>query len=368
MAICKVCGKQSKLIASQLSLCLDCIRSDFKKVLPLIKQAHQKTRQEFGLPLAPPNSTEGIVCNLCVNRCKIPLDEFGFCGLRQNLKGKLQGINSKSANLSFYFDELPTNCVADWVCPAGTGSGYPEFANLAGPEYGFKNLSVFFHGCSFNCLFCQNWHFRNGLKISKRIQASELAALVDERTSCICYFGGDPTCQLPYSIFASGLALKNKKRKILRICWETNGSMNPNLIKPVAEIALESGGCIKFDLKSFSEELNLALCGVSNKQTLENFAKLSQFIKQRETPPLLVASTLLVPGYVDIEEVKKIAQFIAKLDPNIPYSLLAFYPCFYLSDLPTTSQRHAQVCLEQAKIAGLKNVRIGNQHLLGDDY
>ena len=79
--------------------------------------------------------------------------------------------------------------------------------------------------------------------------------------------------------------------------------------------------------------------------------------------PLLVASTLLVPGYIDAQEVKSIAKFIASIDDSIPYSLLAFHPQFFMSDLPVTSRKHADECCEAAK-SHLKNVRIGNVHLL----
>jgi hypothetical protein len=37
-----------------------------------------------------------------------------------------------------------------------------------------------------------------------------------------------------------------------------------------------------------------------------------------------------------------------------------------MGDLPTTSRRVAYECLEVAKDAGLKKVRIGNLHLLRD--
>ena len=50
-------------------------------------------------------------------------------------------------------------------------------------------------------------------------------------------------------------------------------------------------------------------------------------------PPLLIASTLLVPGYVNENEVGGIARFIASINPDIPYSLLAYCPHFYMSDL-----------------------------------
>jgi pyruvate formate lyase activating enzyme len=83
---------------------------------------------------------------------------------------------------------------------------------------------------------------------------------------------------------------------------------------------------------------------------------------------LIAASTLLVPGYIDAREVGQIACFIASLDSTIPYSLLAFYPHFFMGDLPTTSRHHASECLEAAKAAGLANVKIGNLHLLSDLY
>ena len=83
---------------------------------------------------------------------------------------------------------------------------------------------------------------------------------------------------------------------------------------------------------------------------------------------MLIASTLLVPGYVDEIEVAGLAGYLAGLDPEIPYSLLGFYPHFYLHDLPNTSRSHALRCKQIAERAGLKKVNIGNVNLLGRDY
>jgi len=144
--------------------------------------------------------------------------------------------------------------------------------------------------------------------------------------------------------------------------------MHPALLKQAAELSLQSGGCIKFDLKTWSQELHIALCGLSNRRTLDNFKLLSEYVDKRPSPPFLTASTLLVPGYIDREEVSRIAAFIASLSPDIPYSLLAFHPQFLMDDLPTTSRQHAGECLAEAKSRGLRNVRLGNVHLLGDRY
>lgn len=80
--------------------------------------------------------------------------------------------------------------------------------------------------------------------------------------------------------------------------------------------------------------------------------------------PLVVASTLLVPGYIDAYEVEQIAGFIASIHPKIPYSLLVFHPQFIMSDLPISPRKLVFSCYDAAKKQGLKHVRIGNQHLL----
>jgi len=176
MAQCILCEHNSADISKTLSVCLACIRRRPREALGITARAHRESRANFGLPLRPPESTEGLSCNICVNRCRMAENEIGYCGLRRNHNGRLVGVSVTTGKLSWYHDPLPTNCVADWVCPGGTGAGYPKFAHRCGAETGFKNLAVFFQGCSFNCLFCQNWHFRKETFTSPFRTVEELAA------------------------------------------------------------------------------------------------------------------------------------------------------------------------------------------------
>jgi len=363
---CLLCGEAPQLLSETLGICLSCIRHRPHEVNSYIEAAHRKSRQDFDLPYTPPHSEMGVECHICINHCRMATGEKGFCGLRMNREGRLVNLVGDKAVVDWYYDALPTNCVADWVCPGGSSAGYPTYSYQAGPEYGYRNLAVFFGACSFDCLFCQNWHFRQMAEKPTRLLRStdQLAEAVDGRTACICYFGGDPTPQMSFALRASRKARERKKGKILRICWETNGSMRHSLLHKAIELSLSSGGCLKFDLKAWNETLHRALAGASNRQTLENFSYAAGFIKERPDPPLLVASTLLVPGYVDREEVTQIARFIGRLDPTIPYVLLAFYPNFYMYDLPTTSRQQAMECLAAVREAGLERVRLGNLHLL----
>jgi pyruvate formate lyase activating enzyme len=73
-----------------------------------------------------------------------------------------------------------------------------------------------------------------------------------------------------------------------------------------------------------------------------------------------VGQHLLVPGYVDLEEFYGLARLIATLNPDIPYSLLGFYPQFYLNDLPVTSRDFAA----KTRDVGVKQVNLGNLPLL----
>ena len=364
MPTCQICHHSAATISRTLGVCLSCIREKPARALEIVEVVHANSRAEFGLPSAPPDDPRGVTCTICMNQCNIPEEGVGYCGLRTNRRGKLVGVSANQAKLTWYHDPLPTNCVGDWVCAGGTGAGYPQYACCPQAEYGYKNLAVFFEACSFNCLFCQNWHFRKKCINSDTRFVDTLVSNVDELTTCICYFGGDPSPQLPYSLRAARKALEQNKGKILRICWETNGSMRPDLLDEMMELALDSGGCVKFDLKARDPNLHRALTGVTNKSTLENFARAAGFIQRRPEPPLLIANSLLVPGYIDEREIIAITKFIAALNPDIPYSLLAFHPQFYLSDLPVTSKEHADRCYQAALNAGLNTVRIGNLHLL----
>jgi pyruvate formate lyase activating enzyme len=140
--------------------------------------------------------------------------------------------------------------------------------------------------------------------------------------------------------------------------------MNPDLLQVMVDLSLGSGGCIKFDIKAWNDSLHTALCGVSNERTKRNFERVAQRIEERPEPPLLIASTLLIPGYIDEEEVREISKWIASLDPDIPYALLAFYPQFLFKDLPVTPRGLALRCKEMAEEQGLRRVRIGNLRLL----
>ena len=350
---CRFCGQSTPPVSATLGFCRSCLAVRPAEAAAAAQTARARLRSSFHLPGAPPRDAGAPACPLCVQACQIGEGERGFCGLRTRKGGRLVHLAGTPTRgiLQWYRDPLPTNCVADWVCSGSAMRGY-------------HNLAVFYESCTLDCLFCQNWHFRRTPASAPGISARELAEAANERTWCVCFFGGDPASQLPHALAAGQLLAARG----VKVCWETAGTSNPKLLDHAVELALRTGGCIKFDLKAYDETLHRVLTGASNARTFENIARAARRIRERPEPPLVIVSTLLVPGYVGAEEVERIARFLAELDPEIPYALLAFAPNFAMADLPTTSARHAKEAAAAAHRAGLRRVRIGNRHLLGPDY
>ncbi len=344
---CEICKKEFDYFSVILPFCKECIIKHFKDIKDTLYKIHKKSREKFELSF-PKEKETGIKCGLCARECIIKEGERGFCGLRINKERKLINYGTQEKGFcSFYYDPLPTNCVADWVC-----KGHKA--------YGKYNLAVFYETCSLNCLFCQNYRFRY-TKPWKDVSSSvdELIKALNPSVFCVCFFGGDPTTQALNSLKVAEEAIK---RNIV-VCYESNGMWNKKILEKILEVVKESGGILKFDIKAYSPEIYYALTGYDGKRVYENFEFACKYLGDLSSEHLCV-STLMVPGYIDEYEILKISEFIANLNPNIPYALLAFAPHFEMRDTRTTYYREAERFYHIAKEKGIKNVRIGNVFLL----
>jgi len=321
---CEICGNETYTKA--IPICPECSKSE--RALEFVERIHPDVHKIKG--------KGRVKCRLCSNECGF--DDKGLCGLR--FVDKVL-TSSNKAILSYYEDPLPTNCCNSWFC---TGS-----------ELRGVNLAVFYYGCNFDCIYCQNYTHKfisekNSVTVEEMVEKA-----MPERVKCICHFGGSPEPQLPFALKFSREVLKRKR---VMICWEWNGAGRTSLALKAAKLSHESGGTVKFDLKAWNPYLHMILTGRSNEQTLKNFERIFD-----KYPEVLSATTLLVPFYVDEREVEGVAKFLASLSDEIPYSLLIFHPDFLLSDMPITPKRQVMKCYEVAK-KYLKKVHIGNIHLL----
>ncbi|MGD2072255.1 MAG: radical SAM protein [Candidatus Thorarchaeota archaeon] len=168
----------------------------------------------------------------------------------------------------------------------------------------------------------------------------------------VAFTGGDIMCRPEFYIEAT------KKIKALYedfwILLETNGyGLTPKNLDEYA-----SGGIDSFwlDIKAFSEETYRKLCGTTNRHILES---VDSIIDCGFTLEIL---TLYIPGLVETDEHVNIAQLIADIDPEIPITLLAFFPCYKLAApdyRPPTPQEMCKSFVAMRE-RGLRNLRIGN--------
>jgi pyruvate-formate lyase-activating enzyme len=123
----------------------------------------------------------------------------------------------------------------------------------------------------------------------------------------IIFLGGEPTVDPKIEFILQKLKGIFQAKQILL----TNGSI---LIerKFLDEIC--------FSLKALSEDLHLRFTGQSNRELLENFKRIA-----KEKVPFLRAESIFIPGYIDEEEIERIARFISEINSEIPYRVDAFW-------------------------------------------
>ena len=169
----------------------------------------------------------------------------------------------------------------------------------------------------------------------------------------VAFTGGDILCKPEFYVEAT-----QKIKEVNSNLWvllETNGyGLTPQNLETYAQ-----GGVDAFwlDIKAFSEEIYRKLCGTTNQPIL---ASVPQIIDLGFTLEIL---TLFIPGLVETDEHLQIARLIAEVDPTIPTTLLAFFPCYELTEAqgyrgPKTEEMVRSFLAMQGE--GLVNLRLGN--------
>jgi pyruvate-formate lyase-activating enzyme len=167
----------------------------------------------------------------------------------------------------------------------------------------------------------------------------------------IAFTGGDLTC-VPHYYADATQKIKEITDDKLWVLVETNGY---SLTRKNLEI-LNEGGVDSFwlDIKAYDDQTYKKLCGTSNKTVLES---IGHIIDLDFTVEVL---TLHIPGYVEMNQHKEIAQLICDHDETIPTTLLAFFPSYKLISNSTASFEEMIKSYIAMKEQGLKNLRLGN--------
>lgn len=278
---------------------------------------------------------DGMVhCFLCHHHCRIAESKFGFCGVRQNRKGRL-------------YTHAYGEVVAAHVDPI---EKKPLYHFLPGS----LSFSIATAGCNFRCGFCQNWQIS---QISQKERSHlvmqalppEEAVKRAEEGGClsISFTYTEPTIFFEYAFDISKLA---KEAGLFNV-FVTNGFMTRDAIETIQPYL----DACNVDLKSFSDEFYKKTCRGRLEPVLES-------IRLMKTMGIWVeVTTLVVPGENDSdEELEGIARFIAQVDPHIPWHVSRFHPDFRFTDSPATPVETIRKAALTGKREGLEYIYAGN--------
>jgi pyruvate formate lyase activating enzyme len=283
-----------------------------------------------------------VHCYLCSHHCRIINKKFGFCGVRQNIDGVL-------------YTHVYGEVIAAHVDPI---EKKPLYHFLPGS----RSFSVATVGCNFHCGFCQNWEIsqssiRDGSYSpdSRNFTSTQIVKQAFKNDcKSISYTYTEPTIFFEFALDTAKLA----KEMELYNNFVTNGYMTKEtilMIKPYLDAA-------NVDLKFFREEAYKKNCAGSLKPVLDSIKLM------RGLGIWVEITTLVIPGENDSEaELNDIAQFIARVDKNIPWHISRFHPDYKFTNYAFTPNSALKRAEEMGHKAGLNYVYVGNVLDWGND-
>ena len=170
----------------------------------------------------------------------------------------------------------------------------------------------------------------------------------------VAFTGGDLTCQPEF--YAQSTELIKGLTDSVWVLIETNGYG----LTPANLDMLQDAGVDAFwlDIKAYDDAVHRRLTGVSNARMLQLPAEM------KERGFILEALALCIPGWVEADQIGRIAATLAAVDPDIPFTILAFFPAYQMRDVPSPSLVQLIEAFQAARAAGLRRIKLGNVHLV----
>jgi pyruvate formate lyase activating enzyme len=273
-----------------------------------------------------------VQCFACGHRCVVKPGRDGVCRVRFNEGGRLL---------------VPRGYVGALACdPIEKKPFFHVFPGSDALTFGML-------GCDYHCGYCQNWVTSQMLRDADAVappRATTARELVDlavrHRAPVVASSYNEPliTSEWAVEVFTEARA------RGLRCAYISNGNATPQVldfIRPLVD-------AYKVDLKTFNPKHYRQLGGV-----MENVTETIRMLKERGFWVEIV--TLVVPGFSDdADELKRMAEFLASVDPLMPWHMTAFHPDYKMMDHRATRVEDLLKIVEIGKQAGLRYLYPGN--------
>jgi pyruvate formate lyase activating enzyme len=224
---------------------------------------------------------------------------------------------------------------------------------------GTTAFSIATAGCVLSCKFCQNWQISQA-----KPEDTDTHDLPPEKvvknaiaygTRSITYTYTEPTVFYEYMYDTAVLAKKNRIKNTMHSCGYIRE-------KPLRKLSRYMDAA-DIDLKAFTEEFYLRICGGSLKPVLDALVVL------KEEGVWIEITNLIIPTLNDaMKNIREMSRWIQKnLGADVPIHFSRFFPHYKLSNLPPTSLETLTAARKTAMDAGLKFVYIGNMRDEGEN-
>ena len=273
-----------------------------------------------------------IQCFACGHRCLIKPGRDGVCRVRFNDAGTLR---------------VPYGYVGALACDPIEKK--PFFHLLPGSDA----LTFGMLGCDFHCGYCQNWVTSQMLRDPNAAAPPQLGSArqivdlaVKHRAPVVASSYNEP---LITSEWAVGVFKEARGRGLL-CAYISNGNATPRVLDFIQPYV----SAYKVDLKTFNPRHYRELGGV-----MENVTDTIKGLKERGIWVEIV--TLVVPGFSDdADELKQMADFLASVDPLMPWHMTAFHPDYKMMDHRQAVADDLLRIVEYGTSAGIKYLYPGN--------
>jgi pyruvate formate lyase activating enzyme len=280
-----------------------------------------------------PEADGAVRCELCPIGCRLREGRDGPCGSRGNVGGRM-------------VPKAYGKLVSAAVDPI-------EKKPLYHFHPGAPILSIAARGCNLHCQFCQNWSISQEHRgAAQDVTPAAVVADAGRYGSLgIAYTYSEPLVWYEFVRDTARLARAAGLKNVI----VSNGFLNE---APLREL-LPLIDAANIDLKSMDEDFYLKIC----KARLQPVLEAIRIIQASDTH--LEITNLVIPGHNDADEqISRLVDFVADLDPEIPLHLSAYCPA-YKFRAPATPP---QTLLRAVRIARrrLPYVYVGNVMLEGE--
>jgi len=293
-----------------------------------------------------------IECTLCPHHCRITEGKTGVCRSRRNLNGVLVSeVYGKPCALAI--DPI-------------------EKKPLYHFHPGTKCLSLACTGCNFRCLNCQNHDISQVSPLDVNhydLSPDDIVALC-KKHHCpgIAYTYTEPLTYLEYIIDCARLAHEAGIWNILvtagYVCQEPLADLLPYL------------DAANIDLKSFSDDIYMKVCGGHLQPVLDTIIAMKQAGVWVEITNLVIPGInvqthrvcsdgqVVKEGTKDNDDLEMIRQMCRWLNENglaeVPLHFSRFFPRYKLQHVPPTPLQTLRAAKQVAEEEGIKYIYLGN--------